>query len=84
MFWYNTLGIFAKAINFEIEGNQIKNITFVAGCNGNLKDIGALVEVMDIDEVIARLAGITCDAKKIACSDQLAKAQKAYKTENTW
>ena len=81
MYQYTTQGVCSKAINFEVEDNKVKNVSYVAGCNGNLKGIGSLVEGMDIDEVIARLEGTTCGAKKTSCPDQLAQALKAYKTE---
>jgi len=71
----------SKSIFFEIEDNKVKNVTYIGGCNGNLKGIGALVEGMDIDEVISRLEGTTCGMKKTSCPDQLAKALKAYKEE---
>lgn len=81
MFQYNTHGVCSKSIYFEIEDNKVKNVTYIGGCNGNLKGIGALVEGMDIDEVISRLEGTTCGMKKTSCPDQLAKALKAYKEE---
>lgn len=64
------------------EDNKLKNVSYVAGCNGNLKGISSLVEGMDIDDVIARLEGTTCGSKKTSCPDQLAQALKAYKAEN--
>ena len=82
MYQYTTQGVCSKAINFEIEDNKVKNVSYVAGCNGNLKGISSLVEGMDIDEVIVRLEGTTCGAKKTSCPDQLAQALKAYKAEN--
>ncbi len=81
MFQYTTQGVCSKAINFEVEDNKVRNVSFVAGCNGNLKGIGKLVEGMDVDDVIARVEGVTCGAKKTSCPDQLAQALKAYKTE---
>ena len=44
-----------------------------------LSGIGALVEGMDIDEVIARLEGTTCGMKNTSCPDQLAQALKEVK-----
>ena len=79
MFQYNTHGVCAKAIYFDIEDNKLKNVSYLGGCNGNLKGIGALVEGMEIDEVINRVEGITCGMKKTSCPDQLAQALKAYK-----
>ena len=81
MFQYNTQGVCAKSIYFEIEDNKVKSVSYVGGCNGNLKGISSLVEGMEIDEAISRLEGITCGAKKTSCPDQLAKALKAYKEE---
>ena len=81
MYQYTTQGVCSKAIHFDVEDNKVKNVSYVAGCNGNLKGIGALVEGMDIDEVIARLEGTTCGSKKTSCPDQLAKALKDYKAE---
>ena len=83
MFQYNTQGVCSKAISFEVEDNKVKNVSFVAGCNGNLKGISKRVEGLDIDEVIARVEGVTCGAKKTSCPDQLAQALKAYKAETT-
>ena len=81
MFQFNTQGVCSKCIYFEVEDHKVKNVSYIGGCNGNLKGIGALVEGMDIDEVISRLEGTPCGGKKTSCPDQLAKALKAYKEE---
>lgn len=78
-FEYQTSGTCSRAILFEIEDNKVKNVQYIGGCNGNLKGIGALVEGMDIDEVIARLEGTTCGPKNTSCPDQLAQALKEVK-----
>ena len=50
------------------------------GCGGlSISGIGALVEGMDIDDVIARVEGIHCGMKATSCPDQLAQALKAVK-----
>jgi len=76
---YRTKGTCSQMIQFEIEDNKVKNVAFYGGCNGNLKGIGILVEGMDIDEVIARLEGISCGMKSTSCPDQLAQALKQVK-----
>ena len=81
MYQYNTQGVCAKCIYFDIEDNKLKNVSYLGGCNGNLKGICSLVEGMDIDDVISRLEGTTCGSKKTSCPDQLALALKAYKAE---
>lgn len=73
---YKTKGTCSARIIFEVEDNKVKDVQFVGGCNGNLKGIGALVEGMDIDEVISRLEGIKCGMKSTSCPDQLAQALK--------
>ena len=76
---YKTKGTCSQRIFFEIEDNKLKGVQFLGGCNGNLKGIGALVEGMDIDDVISRLEGTTCGMKSTSCPDQLAKALKKAK-----
>jgi uncharacterized protein (TIGR03905 family) len=66
-------------ISFDVEDGKVQNVQFFGGCNGNLKGIGALVEGMDIDEVISRVEGIRCGMKSTSCPDQLAQALKAAK-----
>ena len=79
MYQFKTRGTCSQMIYFDLEDNKVKNVEFLGGCNGNLKGIGKLVEGMDVDEVIARLDGITCGMKSTSCLDQLAKARKAGK-----
>ena len=74
---YKTRGTCSREIAFEIEDGKVKNVQFFGGCNGNLKGIGALVEGMDVEEVIRRVEGIRCGTKVTSCPDQLAQALKA-------
>ena len=76
---YTTKGTCSRSILFDVEDGKVKNVQFIGGCNGNLKGIGALVEGMDIDEVISRVEGIKCGMKSTSCPDQLAQALKAAK-----
>lgn len=78
-FEYTTKGTCSRQILFEIEDNKVRNVQYIGGCNGNLKGIGALVEGMDVDEVIARLEGTKCGMKDTSCPDQLARALKNAK-----
>ena len=74
---YTTSGTCAKQIDFELEGNVIKSVAFMGGCNGNLKGISKLVEGMSAEEAIKRLRGICCGSKTTSCPDQLAQALEA-------
>ena len=60
---YKTSGTCAREINFEIEDGVIKNVSFVGGCNGNLKAISKLVEGKNAEEVASLLVGNTCGYK---------------------
>ncbi len=75
---YRTRGTCSSEINFEIEDDIIKSVSFTGGCNGNLKGISALVTGMKVEDVIARLDGIRCGFKNTSCPDQLSKALKEY------
>ena len=57
-FTYKTNGTCSREITFEIEEGKVKNVQFFGGCNGNLKGISALVEGLDVDDVITRVEGI--------------------------
>ena len=73
-FEYRTKGTCSQRIIFDVEDNILKNVQFIGGCNGNLKGISSLVEGMNIDDVIAKVEGISCGFKSTSCPDQLAKA----------
>lgn len=73
---YKTKGTCSQRIFFDIEDGILKNVQFLGGCNGNLKGIGALVEGMKVEDVIARVEGIHCGSKSTSCPDQLAQALK--------
>lgn len=77
---YTTKGTCSRSILFDIEDGKVKNVQFIGGCNGNLKGIGALVEGMSVEDVIARVEGITCGMKSTSCPDQLAQALKKAAT----
>ena len=80
-FEYKTKGTCSQHILFDVEDGKVMNVQFLGGCNGNLKGIGALVEGMNIDDVIARVDGIRCGGKETSCPDQLATAMKQAKAK---
>ncbi len=73
---YIPQGVCSRKIEFDIEHNKVTNVSFTGGCDGNLKGISRLVEGMDVEDVISRLAGIKCGRKHTSCPDQLAQALK--------
>ena len=76
---YKTFGTCSTQINFDINDDVITNVSFVGGCNGNLKAISKLVEGMTVGQIEDKLLGNTCGMKPTSCADQLARAvRKAY------
>ena len=74
---YITSGVCSKQIHVELDDDKcVRNVSFVGGCNGNLKGIASLVEGMKAEDAITRLEGIRCGFKSTSCPDQLAKALK--------
>lgn len=67
-------GVCTNKIEFDLEQNQVHNLVFTAGCNGNLKAIAKLVEGMEANRVVALLSGNTCGQNNTSCADQLARA----------
>lgn len=75
---YTTKGTCSRFIDFDVEDNKVTNVRFIMGCNGNTQGVAALVEGMDINEVIKRLKGIDCNGRGTSCPDQLAIALEQY------
>ena len=75
---FKTSGVCAKEINFSIDSGVIKKVSFMGGCNGNLKGMGLLLEGMKVEDVISKLEGTKCGPRDTSCPDQLAKALKEY------
>ena len=71
---YQTKGTCSRQIIVELDGDVVRSVRFVGGCNGNTKGISSLVAGMKADEVIERCAGITCGPRPTSCPDQLSRA----------
>ena len=76
---YKTKGTCSQKILFDVRDGKVHDVEFISGCHGNTQGVAALVEGMDVDEVIARLKGIKCGRKPTSCPDQLAQALEAAK-----
>lgn len=72
-------GVCARNIHVELtdDGKTIESVSFVGGCNGNLKAIGKLVRGMSVDQVCETLEGNTCGPRPTSCADQLTRALRA-------
>ena len=81
MYIYKTKGTCSQEIHFDLKDGKVYNVSFVGGCNGNLKGISKLVEGQDAQRIIDLLKGNTCGFKSTSCPDQLAIAlEKAMAT----
>ena len=74
---YPTSGVCSQAIVVDMDGELVKSVEFIGGCQGNTKGVAALAAGMPAKEVIARLEGIDCGRKGTSCPDQLARALKS-------
>lgn len=75
-FTYKTKGVCSRQIDIEVDGDKIKDVKFIGGCDGNLKGICSLVKGMNVSDAIEKLEGINCRGKGTSCPDQLAQALK--------
>lgn len=74
---YLCKGTCSQVIDFDIdEKGVVTNISFLGGCNGNLKAISKLVDGMNAKDIESKLKGNTCGFKSTSCADQLARAVK--------
>lgn len=71
---YKTSGVCSREIHFELDGDTIKSVEFIGGCDGNTTGICHLVTGMKVNDVIEKLEGVRCGFKSTSCPDQLAKA----------
>ena len=76
---YKPSRVCSKQIDFDIIGDVITNISFLGGCNGNLKAISKLCNGMTVSEIENKLLGNDCNGKGTSCADQFAIAvREAY------
>lgn len=71
---YLTENTCSSVISLDLDGDRVHNISFMGGCNGNLKAIPILVEGQTVDEIESKLTGVMCGRRGTSCADQLAKA----------
>ena len=79
---FKTRGVCASTISFDLTDGIVSNVSFVGGCNGNLKAISRLVEGMNAKKLIEILKGNKCGFKGTSCADQLAIAIENVINEN--
>ncbi|MDR2201415.1 MAG: TIGR03905 family TSCPD domain-containing protein [Clostridiales bacterium] len=73
-FVYKTTGTCSTEIHFDLDGERVKNIRFVKGCDGNLKAVSILAEGLTVDQIEEKCKDIKCEHRSTSCADQLAIA----------
>ena len=80
-FEYTPKGVCSRKMIFDLDGDIIRSVEVIGGCNGNLKGISSLLKGQNVNEIISRLEGITCGPKSTSCPDQIAQALKGALAE---
>ena len=62
-FEYTPKGVCSRKMIFDLDGDIIRSVEVIGGCNGNLKGISSLLKGQNVNEIISRLEGITCGPK---------------------
>ena len=63
-------------IDIETEGDTIRSVGFVKGCDGNTQGVSRLCRGRKVQDVVGLLEGIDCKGRGTSCPDQLARALK--------
>ncbi|MBE6835873.1 MAG: TIGR03905 family TSCPD domain-containing protein [Ruminococcaceae bacterium] len=71
---YVPSGVCSRKIFFDIEDGKLYNVSFVGGCDGNLKAISKLLEGKSAQQAVEILKGNDCAGRGTSCADQLARA----------
>lgn len=74
---YKTENTCSQMISPDIDGSTVHNVSFMGGCNGNLKAIPILIEGWMVEQIEEKLTGVLCGRRPTSCADQLAKAVRA-------
>ncbi len=79
---YLTENTCSNVISLDLDGDVVHNVSFLGGCDGNLKAVPILIEGMTVDQIEEKLSGIRCGFRPTSCPDQLAIAvREAYAAE---
>ena len=72
-------GVCSSKICFDLNDNVVTNVVFTNGCNGNLKAICKVIDVMTVEQIEGYFIGNLCGRKNTSCADQLARVvRQAY------
>ena len=78
---YYPRNVCSSKIDFDLVDGTVRNISFVGGCNGNLKALSKVLDGWTVDQIAEKLEGNTCGGKPTSCADQLVRAVKAAREQ---
>ena len=73
---YDTMGTCSTKISFTLDGDIVRNISFLGGCPGNTLALSKVLEGQTVAFIIEKLSGNLCGLRGTSCADQLAKFVK--------
>ena len=79
---YTPHGVCSVRIEFDVDGETVRNIRFTRGCSGNTQGVAKLADGMTVDDIISGLKVTDCNGRGTSCPDQLAAALEEYKKES--
>ena len=81
---YKTENTCSQVISLDLDGNVVHNVSFMGGCNGNLKAIPILIEGWTVEDIESKLAGVLCGRRPTSCADQLANFSTAALVKSSY
>ena len=71
-----TKGVCSRQIDLDIQDGIINEVSFLGGCDGNLKAMAILIKGKKTEEVIELLENVGCGRRGTSCAHQLTLALK--------
>ena len=69
-------GVCSRGIHVDVQDGVINEVSFLGGCDGNLRAISKIVKGRKADEIVEIFSGTPCGRRGTSCTDQLAIALK--------
>ena len=73
---FATKGVCSREITLEVQDGIIGEVSFLGGCDGNLKAMAILVKGKKAEDVIELLGEVGCGRRGTSCAHQLTLALK--------
>lgn len=71
---YKTKNTCSTKITFDLDGDTVRDISFVGGCMGNLQTIEKLLDGFTVSQIEEKCGAVLCGRRETSCSDQLSIA----------